>query len=354
VALMLRRLDRYFLIRASGNAALLLAGASLLYVLFDLTLKLDKYLKYDLPEGQNRLLTVIGFYLYNLPEIIGILLPAAVVGGVLFSAARSLANREFIAVTSAGVSMRQACRGLLLVAVLAAMLDLLLIDQVVPRTLERSDHFSGFIGNQEKTACIWRDPETKAIWYGHRGRLGGARAPSLELVAIAPLSGGLVVSCGLVWQGDWHLQQPVVTWNGGDDVSYRVQQNVPMEGELTCSLSPDQLRQELISRHAQTAWQLWDRGDQLHRSLVYARLSHLFLTPLMVLAALPMLLRFVHIGALVGAGLRAFALGCWPLLCMTIANRSAEVSVLGALPTVLLGLLLGGLPGVLLWWRWRL
>ncbi|MFW5845986.1 MAG: LptF/LptG family permease [Planctomycetota bacterium] len=350
----MRRLDRFLLLRAGLNSLLLLTAGLLLFIGFDILFNLDDYLRQELPPGWNRLLAVLGFYGLQLPALISVLLPPAVIGGCLFTAAGSLIRREYVAVATSGVSPRQANRGLVLLTLLATMLQLLLGDLVAPALHARAAEFDAFIGLRQYPARVWRDPETDAVWFAHRARLPTDAPPEASLVAIIPPKAGMMLARGLYWQDGWWLQEPILDWDGSDRQPRLSTTAMPLPHTHRCSLSPANLRQAWLAREAMSAWELWQQGDQLHRALAYARLTQLLILPLMLLIALPILVRFRSGGGLITAGCLAMVASCWPWLCLVLAARSAEVSRLGAETVMAIALMLAAAPGCWLWLRWRL
>jgi len=110
----LRRLDRYVLREWTRIFTVVMLGFPVLVIVIDITDKLDRYLGYGLSKGR------IAFgYLFALPEMMFLVLPAAVLFATVFTVGALGRHSELTAAKASGISFHRVVRPLFIVAAIA-------------------------------------------------------------------------------------------------------------------------------------------------------------------------------------------------------------------------------------------
>ncbi|MCK4546268.1 MAG: LPS export ABC transporter permease LptG [Candidatus Eisenbacteria sp.] len=124
----MRILDRYVLSEYLRNLLLSLAVFILLVLVVNLWEKIDTYIDHQTPA-----LTVGRYYFYQIPYILSITLPMAMLLASLFSVGQIARHNELVAIKASGVSVRRMLLPLFLFAGLMSVATLLFNELVVPR-----------------------------------------------------------------------------------------------------------------------------------------------------------------------------------------------------------------------------
>ncbi|MFC1724695.1 LptF/LptG family permease [candidate division KSB1 bacterium] len=101
----------------------------LIFVIVDLISNIDKFLNKNVP-----LVIVVKYYIFYLPYILVLILPAAVLIASLFSVGQLARRNELVAFKASGVSLYRITAPLLTVAFIVSVFSLLFTEYVVPVT----------------------------------------------------------------------------------------------------------------------------------------------------------------------------------------------------------------------------
>jgi lipopolysaccharide export LptBFGC system permease protein LptF len=355
-------IDRYLMRKAIVTLAVLLVLIVLVVIGLDLILRLKVFLRGDLPADTSRAGLIAWYYLHQLPLLVSPLLPIAVIVSAIITTAPGLKRGEFTALASAGVGLRRSCRSLLLFAGLVGLADLLIADQVAPRIEGRRLAIEDQLTGNAHTGRPWYVEQTRTPWFAQRVILIPGKPPVIENLAV-PCGGGLLHAKALVpaADGGWELIGPIVASRRNADGTFRMEtaDRLPCTGELALPYSVAGLSQVLVSHHALSGWELLRRArgsehGQLYLAYGYGRFARGLLPLLALLMTLPCFIRFENRDGLILASIRALVAGMVPLAIATLGGLEAYRSGLGPGPTIATSLALAALPGLLLYWRWRM
>ncbi len=133
----MRTLDRYVLREWAVVFLVVMIGFPVLVIVIDFTDKLDRYLGRGMSKG-----TVALAYLFAVPEIMFLVLPAAVLFATVFIVGSLGRHSEITAAKASGVSFHRLVRPLYLIAV-AAFLAGVVLGEVSPVSSNRKEELLG-------------------------------------------------------------------------------------------------------------------------------------------------------------------------------------------------------------------
>jgi len=133
----MRTLDRYVLREWAKVFLVVMIGFPVLVIVIDFTDKLDRYLGRGMSKG-----TVALAYLFAVPEIMFLVLPAAVLFATVFIVGSLGRHSEITAAKASGVSFHRLVRPLYVIAV-AAFLGGVLLGEVTPVSSSRKEELLG-------------------------------------------------------------------------------------------------------------------------------------------------------------------------------------------------------------------
>ena len=133
----MRTLDRYVLREWAKVFLVVMIGFPVLVIVIDFTDKLDRYLGRGMSKG-----TVALAYLFAVPEIMFLVLPAAVLFATVFIVGSLGRHSEITAAKASGVSFHRLVRPLYLIAV-AAFLGGVVLGEVSPVSSSRKEELLG-------------------------------------------------------------------------------------------------------------------------------------------------------------------------------------------------------------------
>ena len=178
---------------------------------------------------------------------------------------------------------------------------------------------------------------------------------------IAHANGGALHAERLSWRDEqWQLSGEIVEWQ------YEAKQNeteaseqiieheqFPLTGSYALPLSPEALRQELLTREAFTGLELWQRGDHMYMTLLLNRSLALFVPLLALCCALPLFARFENQHRLLVAAVRALLVASIPIGIISISGMAADASNWSPWFSSGIGLVCAALPATILFKRWN-
>lgn len=123
----MRILDIYIARKFLGVLFFALIAFISIYVIVDLTEKLDQFMREDVPK-----IVVVKYYLYALPYIIALILPIAGLLASLFSVGQMARHNEIVAITSSGISLFRILIPLFVIAFFISVLAIFWGEKVVP------------------------------------------------------------------------------------------------------------------------------------------------------------------------------------------------------------------------------
>ena len=133
----MRTLDRYVLREWAKVFLIVMIGFPVLVIVIDFTDKLDRYLGRGLSKG-----TVALAYLFAVPEIMFLVLPAAVLFATVFIVGLLGRHSEITAAKASGVSFHRLVRPLYLIAT-AAFLGGVVLGEITPVSSNRKEELLG-------------------------------------------------------------------------------------------------------------------------------------------------------------------------------------------------------------------
>ncbi len=128
----MRILDTYILGRYVRTLALSIVSFLSIFIVIDLFEKIDNFIDHGVP-----FLTVLLYYLYRLPEIVLLTLPVCMLLACLFALGSHARANEFIATSSAGISIRRSLLPVLAAGLAVSFLALLGGETVAPESAVR-------------------------------------------------------------------------------------------------------------------------------------------------------------------------------------------------------------------------
>lgn len=353
---MITKLDQYVGGRVLVATLLVLLAAVGVVIGLHLMMSINELAKASLPPETNRFIWIARLYLLTLPEMVGHLLPWALVIGSLASCGAMLKRREFIALGASGIGNRRATLPIMFLAILVGFIDLALVDQVMPPLEDDRAEIEDLLTGSSRQGRIWTDADTGTAWYADRVKLVAGKVPLVEDVVVAPANDGLLHARALAWNGTaWSLRGPVLRLrdDGAQQPRPEVSSVVPCTGPLSLNLDPDGLTRILVNRHALGCLELMARPESSFHALAIGRLLRLFIPALLLAAALPQFVRHAQSDHLPTAALKAIGSALVPQCIVLLTVFSFDG--LDASPWViaLVGLGLASIMPFSIWLRWR-
>lgn len=346
-------LDRYLFKRCSSALLVILLLAVLLAVFFDLMLNLEEFLSARLHAQQNRWLMMLQLYLFRLPLIINGLLPFALSAAALITLAPMLRHGEWTAVIAGGISPQRIMLPFAALGLLCALVSSANSNLLNPRLFHQIQALEAAFDNKPYSSRIWHVEESGATWYAARALIPRQDPPQFESIFIATADGSIVHAGGLRWDGqDWQLLPPFLRWQAGEQETLEQAQALQLSGPLAIQRSPRELRQDLLTRDAFTGYELWQRGEHMHMTLLFKRLSMAWAPLLALCYALPFFARFHNSGRILSSATQSLLLAGIPVLVLVLSGLAADGSSWSPWISNSFGLLLAGIPAVLLVHRW--
>ncbi len=351
---MIGTLDRYLLKRSCAAMLLIMTLALLLGVFFDLVLNMELYMSAELPEDTHRWLLVTELYVYRLPLIAIGILPFVVVAGALTALGPMLKRGDWTAVVAGGLSPQRISASLCVLALLAGTVHVCCNNIINPQLHNHIQGIEELFSNAKHSSRVWHIKSTQSTWYASRSRMPKDEAPSFESIFIAPPHNGSVFAAAMDWNGSaWVLHPPIVRWiNNENGEQIKQEQSLALTGAFAMPLSPDELRQELLTREAFTGFELWERGDHMYITLLLNRCLALFVPLLALLYALPSFMRFANQSRILVAASKALLLASVPVAIIALTGMAADASNWSPWLSNGIGLVCAAVPGCLFYRRW--
>ena len=140
----MQRLDRYILGKYIKTFLLALALIIVIVITFDVSEKLDDFLKNNAPLKE----VVFQYYGNFIPNFVNLYSPLFIFVAVLFFTSRMAGNSETVAILGSGISYKRMLRPYLYGSIIFALIILLLGNFVIPRS---NVHLRDFEGKYVKT-----------------------------------------------------------------------------------------------------------------------------------------------------------------------------------------------------------
>jgi lipopolysaccharide export system permease protein len=134
---MIRLLDRYVLRQFLTTFTLMIVGLPLLFVIFDVTDRVDRYLNRGLPPGDVAL-----SYVFEFPKYVLWSFPIAALIATVFTIGSMTRHQELVAAKAGGVSFHRLVRPILAAGALL-MMGALALGELVPTANQRAAELRG-------------------------------------------------------------------------------------------------------------------------------------------------------------------------------------------------------------------
>lgn len=365
---MMSLLDRYLFSRTLWAIVGIIACAALAVVGLDLIFKLKVLTSATLPPGKSAFLLISEYYLLSLPQMISPLLPFAAVGGVLLALSPVLKRGEFCALWASGLSPRRIVLAPLFLSLCVGLLLWVVVDQLEPRLQPRSRVVRAALTGRIQGGRTWENPATKTHWMAERFLLATGQAPLIRDVKIAPpKDDSLLMVCAdqltLSATEGWILQGSVVAIRRQNDgrTTRVVSDRLPCTGVLELPEKRTAFAELLVNQRSFDSLALWDRLSDAHpaqartfRAEIFGRFLKMLLPLACVMAAIPVFVRFENRQRLTLAAIQALAMSALPAIILSIACVHLDRPGLPTIPVAIAAALLAFVPGIILFWRWRI
>jgi lipopolysaccharide export system permease protein len=133
----IRLLDRYVMRQFLGTFTLMIVGLPVLFVIFDVTDRVERYLNRGLPPGDVAL-----SYVYEFPKYVLWSFPIAALIATVFTIGSMTRHQELVAAKAGGVSFHRLVRPILGLGA-ALMAAALILGEIVPLTNQRAAELRG-------------------------------------------------------------------------------------------------------------------------------------------------------------------------------------------------------------------
>lgn len=203
----MRLVDRHILRELLAPFAYCLAGFQIFWMAVDLFAQLEVYRRLKLSVFE-----VMGLYLWKMPELLGVIMPVALLMAALYTFGEMTRHNEWVALRSVGFSQWRLCAPIFAVGLVCAVTLFAFTEIVEPIGQERIEGILG--GRRAATEQKWRNnvhfrDETRNQWW----RIGSINEQTGELrrVDIEYWNEGmkhwLIAETG-AWKGDaWEFQK---------------------------------------------------------------------------------------------------------------------------------------------------
>lgn len=120
-------LERYLLSQFLRNTGIILAACLILFILIDVTERLDTILAEDAD-----FLTTLQYFALKIPQTLVLMMPISVLGGTLFTFATLHKNSELVAMRGSGSTILSLAKPILIFSLCLSLFSILLSETVVP------------------------------------------------------------------------------------------------------------------------------------------------------------------------------------------------------------------------------
>lgn len=348
------RLDRHLMRQAGTVLGLSAAMIVVLAIGVDFLINMGDLFKAR-PDEEGRGGLILELYLWRLPQLLNLALPAGMLVAALVLAAPMLRRGEFTALGACGISMQRAMRPLLVLALLVGLVDTAIADLVTPRAIARSTAIEDRLMGLRRRGRVFTVDETGSSWFTGRAALT-QDPPLLDQVVVATAQ-RLVMAGAVAWHdGRWTASGGALSF--GPDASGQLVLTRPrplvLSDDLALPLSPTELYRRLLPSFTLTSRELLQRGDAPSQALAGGRWVRTLLPLFMVLAALPALVRFHHRSSLVTGAIKGLGAAAVPTGVLVAIVGAADATALHPFAALAIGVLGAAVPALWWWERWRL
>jgi lipopolysaccharide export LptBFGC system permease protein LptF len=290
------------------------------------------------------------------------------VGGVLLALSPVLKRGEFSALWAAGLSPRRIVWAPLFLSFFVGLLLWIVVDQLEPRLQPRSRIVRAALTGRVQGGRTWQNPVTKTHWMAERFLLASGQAPLIQDVKAAPPEGDpLLIVCAdqlthSATEG-WILQGSVVAIFRQEDgrTTRIVSDRLPCTGILELPEKRSAFAELLVNQRSFDSLALIQRLATAHpsqartfRAEMLGRLLKMLLPLACVMAAIPIFVRFENRQRLTLAAIQALAMSAVPAIILSIACVHLDRPGLPTIPVAIAAAVLAFVPGLILFWRWRI
>jgi len=127
---LLKTLDRYIIRKFLGTFFFAITLLILLVIVFDISEKIDDFIKHEAPLGG----IIFTYYINFLPYFVNLFMYLFTFIAVIFFTSKLAGNTEIVAMLSSGVSFRRLLRPYMIAASILTILSLLLTNFIIPYT----------------------------------------------------------------------------------------------------------------------------------------------------------------------------------------------------------------------------
>lgn len=237
-----------------------------LYLLVDLFDHLDNFLDADASPS-----AIVRYYFYQMPFVLDMVLPVAMLLASLFTFALMGKNNEYVSLLSAGVNMARIGRTILIFAFAMSVAALLLRESVVPKANRRQADIERYeIEGQS------RDPLRSKTNFEHMGQDGRiyviqrfrARPPTLESVSIQTFNDSMMIrrvdARRASWEEDhWLLHDGSTRDFGADGESMHAFSQLRLDGPVE---EPIDISRRSVDPDEMNYFELRDFADWVQRT----------------------------------------------------------------------------------------
>jgi lipopolysaccharide export LptBFGC system permease protein LptF len=356
---MIRRLDRLLFLRVAMNTALIAFGTTMLALGLEMIMEANQLFGKQ-TDGASRAWLIIRYYGYKIAPTLSPLLPLSLLAATLITMTAMLRRNELLVLVAGGMSMRRACRSLIVLALGVGLIDFILVDQIMPQQEGDRLALDNQLTGQETGARLFVAPNG-ARWAARSVNLQHDQAPTAFHIAVFTDAQLLradrlffekPAKNDLTTPGHWVLENVVIADRGEQQQQPRSYPLLRATNNWDLPYRPEELRATLASIQALPSKQLWQRGGRDLQGIVLARYAHLLTALAILFAALPTFVRYQNRTNLIGAAGQTLVVGVVTWGCS--AGMSSIAAMLPLCP--LIGTAIGTvvLWSVLLirWYRW--
>ncbi|NRA38552.1 MAG: LptF/LptG family permease [Planctomycetes bacterium] len=352
----MRVLDNYLFKKSLFALICILTVTVFVVLFFDMIFNIDKLLLRPIAQEDNRWNLIFQFYLMRIPSIVTSVLPFTMMSAALVTCAPMLRKNEFTALGASGISPQQICRVLFFLALFCGITQYTISNHLNPLVYNHNSHVETALGRGGNPSKTWKNNDNDSIWFAADSRIFNDEKPSFKRVYIVAANGDIVYAQRMIWIGKknrWKLQAPIIHWQTQGEHSVQELTNFKLAGPFALEQSPYEIQQELLTREALTASELFDTGEHMHLSLFLNRCLALVVPLLALCYGLPYFARFKNRQQILVASTKALTLAAVPVLIISLTGMASDASSWSPWLSNSIGLFLACIPAVILMRRWH-
>ena len=342
-------LDRHLLGQFARNAGLVTIATVVVFLVLDVLLGFH-LLTRPAPSPWTKL----ELFACRLPGLLNFALPVSAVIAVLATVAPMLRRGEFIALGSAGITLRRSTRALLLGCLVIGAVDLVIADLATPPATARALALQDVLEGQSREGRVWRTGEGTS-WFAGGAVLVGVAKPELTRV-VAAAGETMMLADRLEWNGTaWTAPAGSMALHvsGGAQRLDRLPPDA-LPREIVLDLAPKILYRRLLPRFTMSSSELLTRGERSDIATMWGRATRLISPLLAAMSALAIFVSFRNRDRVTVAMVEAVAAALVPTTLLAVAGMAADTTPGHPALTVAIGSVIAALPALWWWDRWKL